>query len=157
MGPILINCLLFSPESKQKLVEIGYVCPCIVLSGSSPLNYGSTAACIKTRSLWPLCFEAGCGGRLAREADSLPCQGARDSQVKLGVSGLHCLTALFPHWPCCQPTSPIGRASAPAQDFPAKEGRRHRWCQPCCRLPGCHIPAEKEDASSPFQLELELP
>ena len=89
------------------------------------------------RYFWPHCFKARFGGS---QADSLSCQGARGfpSQVKLGVSGLHCLTALFPHWPCCQPTSPIGRASAPAQDFPAKEGRRrHRWCQPCCRLPGC--------------------
>ena len=120
MGPILINCLLFSPESKQKLVEIGYVCPCIVLSGSSPLNYGSTAACIKTRSLWPLCFEAGCGGRLAREADSLPCQGGRDSQVKLGVSGLHCLTALPSHWPPASQSLQLVKLVPQLRTFPQR-------------------------------------
>ena len=112
--------MLFSPESKQKLVEIGYVCPCIVLSGSSPLNYGSTAACIKTRSLWPLCFEAGCGGRLAREADSLPCQGARDSQVKLGVSGLHCLAALPSHWPPASQSLQLVKLVPQLRTFPQR-------------------------------------
>ena len=140
MGPILINCLLFSPESKQKLVEIGYVCPCIVLSGSSPLNYGSTAACIKTRSLWPLCFEAGCGGRLAREADSLPCQGARDSQVKLGVSGLHCLTALPSHWPPASQSLQLVKLVPQLRTFPQ---RRHRWCEPCSRLPAAFLRRKK--------------
>ena len=39
-------------------------------------------------------------GRQGSKADSLSCQGARGSpsQVKLGVSGLHCLTALSSHW-----------------------------------------------------------
>ena len=124
----------FSPEANQRLFrEFGWwiFLPHYNLSLVNPL-FSFCDQAHNIRYFWPHCFKARFGGS---QADSLSCQGARGfpSQVKLGVSGLHCLTALFPHWPCCQPTSPIGRASAPAQDFPAKEGR-HRWCQPCRRL-----------------------
>ena len=58
----------------------------------------------------------------SHQADSLSCQRARVSlsQVKLGVSALPCHTALAPHWLSRHCRSPIGRTSAPAQDFPAK-------------------------------------
>ena len=62
---------------------------------------------------------------LARhEADSLPLAKVHETPFPgetLGVSGLQRLTALPSHWSVCQPACPIGGASAPAQDFPAKE------------------------------------
>ena len=139
---LFCGCLGQAKECKLEIQSIywtlgkpkGHLCPMIISVERilcSPLIFSF----IDRIALGPCGLFALKQGVVARQTLSLAKEGARGSpsQVKLGVSGLHCLTALPSHWPSHQPASPVGRASAPAQDFPAKEGR-HRWCQPCSRL-----------------------